>query len=390
MKALALILAFWWGATCAAREPARQPIRAQVRECATLLVEEGQLDDSVGLPFSSHDPKEFETELTAALTKFGPERFRNGRFYVLGVEMSRAIQVTQAYDDILERHGLHALGARALVLDVPTHLVRDEAVRLTQRVMEGLRYFVPSCKRDYQCPQRAEVLSGLFATGAIEIPNVIFLYSSLPALDANLTVVTHVVTLTAMTTFSKSMINWLMRSGTRREWTGSAELFLKQMLFSMPFVANFNIFGRFSEILSFYHAHGAAGLAAALPGEAVTFVATQGLTLALQTLFYSEVMTKGYARWMDAQTGDVDAKAARALRPWLQSPLLMLDAVLLAMASSNWGEPLLSWGSAEVNVGHAALLGATVAGKMFFAKFPRALNRFLPLGRAMIGRKGEP
>ncbi len=356
----------------------RRPIRSDIHLCRNYLVPAEQTDDSVGIPFDARNAAEFEAQIREALGKYGPERFRNGTFYVLGKKMSDELEQQATYTAALDRLGLSALGSSVKVLSVPDGFIEKESRQLARDILQRMRYFFFSKKRDYQTPQVAEVSSGWTTTAILEVPSVIFLYGTLPVLDANLTVASHAITLGAYNIYVKSMMNWLLRPGGPNGRPDEAELFLKQILLSAPFVVNYNVFGRFSEILNFYAANGWAATAGAFPAELSSFATTQGLTLLLQTIFYSQVVTKGFGAWANNQTGEENSRLARAAAPWLKAPILMLDGMVLAMASSNWGEPLLTLGPAELNWGHVSLMALTATGAAFFAKFPRGLDRTLP------------
>lgn len=357
----------------------RPQIRNQIRQCQTLLIESGQADDSVGIPFSTNNPEEFRAQVAEAVAKYGLERFRSGTFFVLGVQMRDEAATLARFNEVLEASGLNEVGAEVKVLSVPSNLIREESVSLARDILERVRYFWPSITRDAQAPQMAEIHAGWMSTAVLEVPTVIFLYSSLPALDANMTAISHAVILGAYTIYSKSMLNWLLRPGFDKPSLANIELFFKQMALSAPFVANYNIFGKFSEITQYYVLNGWAKTMQAFPHELAAFATTQGLTVVLQTIFYSQVITKGFGGWVNNQVGEDNSRVARASRPWLQAPILMADAVVLAMASSSWGEPLLTIGPMELNWGHAGLIAMTASASFIFNKFPDALNKTIPV-----------
>lgn len=360
----------------------RQVIRNQITTCQTFLVGNDQNgDDSVGIPFSSNNAMEFENQLKLSIAQYGKERFRNGTFYVLGVTMDQQSSVLADFSSVLERNGLREVNAQTKVLSVPTRLVRERAIGLARHVLQRLRYFFPSLTRDYQTPQTSEVVAGMMSSAVIEIPNVIFLYGTLPLLDANLTVITHAVVLGAYSVYAKAMLNWLLRSGSKSTTVNNVELFVKQMLLSVPFVLNYNVFGQFSEIASFYSAHGWEATLGAFPEQALSFASTQGLTLVLQTIFYSQVITSGFGAWVDRQQGVSNSAAARALRPILQTPVLMADSVVLAMTSNDSATKLLTVGPMEVNTGHVGLAMMALTGILLFKKFPQILDPLLRFGR---------
>jgi hypothetical protein len=357
----------------------RQPIRNQISSCQTMLVPKDQgSNQAVAIPFStSNDPKVFATQLREAIDTFGAERLRGGTFYVLGVTMNEEASTKHLYEELLAQAGLSEASIK--VMSVPNGLLEKKSKNLAAKALEQVRYFFPSRTRDYETPQIAEVTGGWTSTALTEVPNVLFLYSALPFLDANLTVTSHTLVLAAYTIYTKSMLNWLLRSGSKNAKVNAVEIFMKQMLLSLPFVVNYNVFGQFSKILAFYAANGWAATVAAFPMEAGSFVSTQGLSLALQTLFYSTVITNGFGGWVASQPGVDNSRIARAVRPLLQTPLLMADSVLLAMAASGTGGALLELGPFGVNSGQVGLALMTTAGYLVFKKFPNVLAPTLQL-----------
>jgi hypothetical protein len=352
----------------------RPQIRNQILECETYLVPAGQGEDSVGIPFNVKSPQEFRDQTKIAISEFGIERFRGGTFYVLGIAMKDRKRIVQEYSEILNELGLSKLDTRVEVLTVPSNKIQKKSVNLARDLAERLIYALPSRIRDYQRPLISEVISGAVNTTVIEIPNVLYLYHSLPPLDAGVTITNHAIYLGALTIYTKSMLNWLLRSSTSQETSQRLEVFIKQLLVSLPFVLNYNVFGRTGEILKFYASHGFEQTLAAFPSEMANFASTQGLTLVLQTVFYSEVITKGFGNWLNTQVGVENALTARAVKPWLTAPLLMLDSVVLTTAASGLSEPLFKAGPLEINSGHAGLLLMTMVGAALFQKFPQALN----------------
>ncbi len=361
----------------------RTQIRAQITTCQVLLVDRQQVDDSVGIPFSTNDVEDFSNQLQLAIQTHGAERFRGGTFYVLGIQMQDGSKVADAYQEVLIQTGLNLVGAQIKVLSVPAGLLEKESVNLAQDVLERMKYFWPSITRDYQKPQMAEVHAGWASTALLEIPTVIFLYSTLPTTDATLTALAHAVTLGAYAIYCKTMLNWLLRPSTKNAAYANLELFFKQMLVSAPFMVNYNIFGHFTEISNYYATNGWLATMNAFPGELASFGTTQGLTLLLQTIFYSQVISKGFGSWVNRQVGDENSRVARAARPWLQTPVLVLDAVVFAMASSNWGQPIFTLGPAEFNIGHASLLALTATSAFMLTRFPNLLNFGIPVYQSL-------
>jgi hypothetical protein len=107
------------------------------------------------------------------------------------------------------------------------------------------------------------------------------------------------------------------------------------------------------------------------PEKVSEFLASDGMTMVLQTLFYGTVMTRRFGAWMDSQKNESRKVASRVIRPVLQAPVLMADAVLLAKASVS-KEILFHLGSMNFNSGHAELVGLTILGATLF--HPKVLD----------------
>jgi hypothetical protein len=213
----------------------------------------------------------------------------------------------------------------------------------------------------------------LISSAMIEIPTMVYLFKTLPLMDASLTVSSHLSILTAYAVFNKAMVNWLLRS------LSSTELFLKQMTMAIPFIFNYNIFGQMTPLKHYLQTHTWQNAAEDFPQWGLSFLSSQSITVLLQTLFYSVVITQGIKRWPQIQTEPAQYERARSLSNYLAMPILAMDAVFLAM-SAGTSSPLLQVGPLIVNQGHLALIGATAFGSVFWWK-PEILNpslRFFP------------
>ena len=358
-----------WAIDLGMSSNARTNVRANASDCATAFVStNAQIDDSVGIPFQINSPESFKEQVEVAITKYGLEAFRDGTFFIRGIPMHREKEVKSQYNTLLNELGLKGVNAKIKVWSVPSNLIEEGSVSLARSALQKLKYFAPSLDKDFQKPQLGEVFNGLGVTVAIEAPNVYFLLSTMEPLNAWTTVTSHAMIIGGLTVFTKTVNNWLQRTNYpgEQQTKKNVELFFKQMLLSLPFAASYSIFGHFSEILNFYSANGWVSTLAAFPNELASFVTTQGLTLAIQTLFYSQVITNGFGKWVDNQVGEEKTKWARTLRPLLQGPVLVADAIFFAMAASNWGEPILTLGPSEINWGHVGIIALTGAGVAVF------------------------
>lgn len=345
--------------------------RQHIREFGVYLLEKGATkDDSVGrlLTASSRD-EDLRAALGALVAGEGAAALRGRRFYVTGVPMGLEKEAAGRVEGLLAELGAAAGDARVTVLSVPGR-------RWTDRI----KYFLPSRSRDYQAPLRDEVVSGLLTTAVLELPNALYLLSSLTLLDASIVLAVHAALLVAYTVYQRSMVNWLLRSS-------GMIVFVKQFLMSLPFVLNYNVLGHVSALLAYGHAVGAVVLLSALPAALLRFSVTQGLTLFLQTVFYSWVVTKGFRGWTARQRTPESAEAARSWVNFLLMPWLWIDSIFLAMASTA-SLVLFSVGAFALTAGHLYLAGLTAAGTVFVL-FPSLLDATLPFyqrARAWLGR----
>lgn len=346
----------------------RKPVRSRLLECLTLLVPvEALPDNTVGIELSSNRIDDFRREMAEAVRERGAETLRGSQLYVTGVEKSGRSRVLAEYQQVLAELGFEPGSIEVEVLDIPRSVLQARAVASFRELFERLAYFFPSLRLDYQGPIYSELVSGLAAAAAIEATNVVYLYKSLPLLDAHLTVGTHAAVLTLYIVYKKFMVNWLLRPGTRR-----VESFLKQCLVSVPFIVNYGVFGKFSQIAAFVNDRGWDAALHRFPYELTHFASTQGVSVFLQTLFYTLVITKGVRGWENAKEGARESRAARVLSNLITVPILSVDAFLLAFAAAN-SHPLANLGAFDLNLGHVGLAILTAVGSALWV-FPSILD----------------
>lgn len=349
----------------------RSPIRDQLTGCHVFLSPpEPAVNDSVGVRLSSNRLEDFEVHIAEAVRDRGRDALKGSHLFVTGVAMQDEIATRSAFEAVLEKSGFQPNDIRVRVMSVPTANVKKISKKAFRHIYERLSYFFPSMARDYQTPLRDEVISGLVSAAMVEVINVVYLYKALPTMDAHLTVALHATLLVLYSVYKKFMCNWLLRPGSNH-----VESFLKQISLSFPFVANYNIFGNFSQIVAFYQEHGWEAVAARFPAEVANFATTQGMTLFLQTLFYNFVISSGVRGWENRQVGAARSLSARTVSNWITVPILAVDAVFLAMAASNT-QSLVQWGPLDINAGHAGLALMTVLGSALWV-WPKALDPVL-------------
>jgi hypothetical protein len=345
-------------------EPKTRPaIRSLVQTCATLLSPaEPDVNDSVGVLLGGNTLPEFQAALDKLISERGEASVLGGKIFVTGVGMGEEAGIKTAFENELLKRNLLRDGTSVTVLSYPKRDVLAALKEASTAVLQRVRYFFPSIAAHYQAPLRGEVVSGALTTLAIEAPNVVFLYKTLPSMDAHLTVVTHSIVLALYVIYQKFMLNWLLAPGRNR-----VEQFLQNALLSFPFVANYSVFGNFSKILGHYRDHGWDQTLAQFPHELANFATTQGLTLFLQVVFYSVVITNGIGGWQNSVKGEEESRLARTVGNIIKSPILALDAVILALASAN-SHVFFSMGPFDVNSGHLALAGITASGALLYLK----------------------
>ena len=335
--------------------PAPVPIRPNLLECAALL-SKADMSDGVGLPLSTGGLQDFESSLQSMIASEGASSLNGSHLYITGIEMGEERAIREKYESVLTNHGIERGKVTVHVLSAPRSLLTRQVTPVLQDAWSRLQYFFPSLKRDFQKPLPSEILTGIASTVPLEIPNAVYLLKSLPSPDAQIVLGVHSATLFAYTVFSQALLNWLLRPGTTR-----MELFLKQCALSMPFILNYRLFGHFSEIAAKINAEGYSYLLNQGPGAIGNFIATDGFTTVLQTVFYSVVITKGAGEWVNGQIVERNQAAARAVRPLVQAPILIVDALLLAYATTSQNI-LFHVGPLAFNDGHAMLLGITGVG----------------------------
>ncbi len=357
----------------------RVPIRERILECAAYISPaDPKVNDSVGVKLSSNRVEDFAEQMKLAIEDRGRDYLRGSHLFITGVAMGDEVATRARFELALSGLGFSPGEIRVRVLSIPKKQVRELSGNAFQYVKERIKYFFPSIARDYQSPTTDEVVSGFLASAVIEAFNVVYLYRSLPLMDAHLTVGLHTALLVVYSVYKKFITNWLLRPGG-----GRVEMFLKQVSLSFPFVANYNIFGNFSKIMDFYQTNGWEATLGRFPAEMANFTVTQGLTLFLQTLFYNMVITKGVRGWENRQEGVARSADARVFSNWVTVPILALDAVFLAMAAGN-GEALMHLGPMDINAGHASLALLTTIGSALWV-WPKMLDPVLDWYQSIKG-----
>ncbi len=404
-----------------------------VRACQIVLapLEEGRTSDSMGVRLAQkNDQASFRSSLEQAIAEKGLAIFDGADLYVSGINMKDEASVKTQYSETMASVGIDSSKTKLIVLSIPEAPAREvlrlgyqQMMNRMQKILPGvyqkifsaerlkefedsaiegmqtvtlmnavrsidikeegrhakerLRNFFYSREKDYESPTKGELVSGLISTSGLEISNAVNLAYMLPWTDAALTLTIHTLTLAFYIGYQKTMGNWFMRTPTQ------VEMFAKQMVTSAPFIINYNIFGNFTELLTYLQTHSFSEASIAFPGLMTSLMSSQGVTTILQATFYWLFMGNGIRAWVNSVEGEADSQTARKLSNYIAGPVLFLDAVFLTMASADKPLPLLNIqnysyniGPLELSLGHALLAGLTLATYKVWTN-PRTLDPIL-------------
>jgi hypothetical protein len=370
------------------------PIRANITSCKAILspgskymrdLKSEELG-SVGIPLSDGTIDGLRGALGEIIAQGSGDIINGSELFITGISTAKESETKIQFEMLLHEHGYAPDSVKVRVLSIPPKVIKEFSLNAAVAALQRLAYFFPSIKRDYQTPLRSEFALGVATDAVVETPNGIFLWSTLPHLDAGLTLVTHATLLGALSIFNKTLVNWLLRAPQTK-----IEGFIKQASFSSVFIANYNLFGNFSTIVRYYQEHGWQQTLARFPYELSHFAATQGLTAFLQTLFYNIVITNGIQKWANNQSDPLKNANARRLAFVLKFPLLMLDSMALASASSGHNA-FFSMGPVDLTLGHVALATLTAVGSVISFKpelLDPTLDWYMKLKELWKSRKSQ-
>ncbi len=357
-------------------------IRDRMQECALFLSltqkdpdGKWRLNDSIGVRLSSRlERQSIRESLQAAIAEKGIEEVQKGKIYATGVEMRDHRSKRNEVFEIASELGLKLRRNQVVVMSVPSKVVELLSFRALVSVWEKLRYWAPSLSRHFQKPRWDEAFHKIFSTIPVEIPTLIMVYRDLAPADAHVVAAIHTTILFSYYLYTKTVNNWMQQPGMKN----AVPMLLKQLAMSTPFVVNFNVMYNMDKIRAFAGANGIQATLAEFPEQVATFGATQGLTVALQTIFYTVLMGKRIGPWIDSKSDPRQSVSVRSAQAWVTAPFLAADSFFIAMASSG-KDPLwsldLPYGTFSINPGHLLLAGLT-AGSAVIAK-PYILDPFL-------------
>ncbi|MBL7664209.1 MAG: hypothetical protein JNM93_03695 [Bacteriovoracaceae bacterium] len=363
------------------------PYRSEILSCDVFLSPVNPKlnvsDDGIGFRISSNKTEDFKQAIEQIIKEKGIEALTNGRITISGVPMGQKNKFKDQFRDILDDLGV-SQDVKLRAMTVPRHLVDESATNFFENLWHDFLYMLPGYERNYQVPLKAEIKAGVLSTLPVEIPSAGAVYAlnyvaAKPFLNLHITTFNHAVILTAYSTFQKTMLNWLLQPGQtytekmiksktidlaswlhknlnrknmenpvkmhallkekipawgQRFTLEGTKLFIKQMGLSFPFILNYNIFGRFTELRDFLAKNGLPTWTQTM-SEVGDFVVTQGLTTGLQTYFYKKVSTQRVSGWLNNIKNEEDSKLAREFVNYVKIPILVLDAAILFFASTG-------------------------------------------------------
>lgn len=344
-------------------------IRKNKTKCVAYLQLALQTDDSVGAIISTNKTAEFKLAVEEIISSHGKESLRGATFYVVGIKMKDARAIKKEYAKVAKELNLDSVGSKIKVLSVPSNLIEENSVGIFQNAWERMRYYFPSFAQDFQRPTKGEIISQMASNTILETPSVIMLLNTLPSPDAYLTVAAHASIVAAYGIFKKFMQNWLLKPGS-----STLEINMKHRLLATPLILNYNLSSHFTELTNFYKLNGVDGMMAAFPEQALTFFATQALTIELQSWFSTLVITNGVDKWEQKQTDPERTRIARITSTISETPILALNAMALAAAGAGLF-PIHDFGPLHLNMGHVGLAVLTGVGWGMFKVMPNILDK---------------
>ncbi len=362
LKVAAVIHVLWVGFAFGASEPHTDQhktvnIQSQILECNAIL-SDASMGDGIGLPLSTGKIEDFKQAFIKRISEKGRESVVGSEVYVTGIAMGNEKAIRSQYESVIGELGFSKSEIKVKVLSAPRSLLAHEEVNnAVQEIFHRMRYFIAPRGQQFQVPTWAEIRSGSLVTAAIEFPTIVYLVGALGHVNAEVAISIHTATLAAYTIWSQTLLNWLLLPGA-----GRMEKFLKQCMMSMPFIVNYRIFGHFTEIVARIQTQGFDQAIRAHGIEAMEkFIASDGMTTILQTIFYSTVIVDRAGGWVYGQTIEKNQLAARAVRPFLQWPILVMDAALMAY-SAQTQNVLFHLGPLNFTDAHLGFIGITGIG----------------------------
>ncbi|MCB0392117.1 MAG: hypothetical protein KDD58_12560, partial [Bdellovibrionales bacterium] len=319
-----------------------------------------EVSDSVGIPIGNGTVEDFEKAITEIIKNYGIEKLIGTYVFIAGADINSERELKLKHKEVLKKHNLEN-HIKIKVISMQKEEIHGLTLKSTKAILQRVKLWFPSIKRDFEKPDKNEVIAGLVTTAVIETGSIYYLFQTLPEDDAIITSTLHAVILSAYAVYTKFMINWLLRPGTNM-----VEGFLKQLSMSLPFILNYNIFGQFTPIVKYLESHTIEVTMLAFPNEVIEFASTQSVTMMLQTLFYYVVITRVIGSWANNQQGLQRSKDARVYRKIAEMPVLAMDAIIIAIASGVGAEQLISLGPIELNDGHAMLLTLTALSSSLY------------------------
>lgn len=319
-----------------------------------------KVNTNVGIPLNVGTPEQLRERLTELrLELAGTQQLKDlhgSPLYVTGIERGDSSEKQKQYEAAVVGAGFRKDDFKIKMITLPQAWIKKSVSSAMKTLLDRMVYFFPSLQRDFVKPSFREFMSAAIKDAIIEAPNAFYLATHLDPLNATATLVGHFSLLLTYDVFQRLTLNWLLRPKVSK-----VETYIKQLTLSAPFILNYALMTKLTQLVEFQRVHGWDAMLSAFPEQAAIFVTTQGLTSFLQTLFYTTVVLKGTLAWAASKEGKEENSYALMVANQAQIPFLAVDSIILAQASAI-SSPLFAIGPMEVNMGHAALGGLTVAG----------------------------
>ena len=316
-----------------------------------------KIDGGMGIPLApGRDLEGFKQRMSIAIKDKGIDGLKGSMVVLAGIDMDEENLLRADYEKALEDLGFNQGDIHLRIWSIPGPVVYSSAKKFASSLWKRTKYWFYSSQRDYEKPLPAEVKAGILVSAIAEAPNVMYLFDQLKPVDFSLTIAAHLSVLTALTVYTKTLTNWLIRPGS-----GKIESYLKQLSLSATFIGIYSVFPHSTEIFHALQADLGHAISQ-IPSEVLEIVVNMGITAPIQTLLYSAIITWQIGGWVNRQSGLQNSHDARVFQKYAPIPVLAGSALLLARASGPGAQTLMELGPLAINDGHVGLMALTAAG----------------------------
>lgn len=324
----------------------------------------GKINDSFGYKVSGHDADELRQSLILLKARADAEDVE-GRLNVTNLPMWSQ----QSREFLAQVHSVVDETGLSDSIEVKAHYVPSRSGLVG--ALEKIRYFFPM-KQDYEKPLPEEIWAGVPATGGAEMTSALYALSAFPPEVSAPLLASHFGLLLTLTAFRRTLSNWQNRSGA--SLSGS---FMKQALTSGVFIANYRVMANWPEIYSTVKEQG-FGAAHTFAQNGGHFLADQGVTTMIQTVFFWLTFSRGVYRWeaMVSQSPEM-SKASRRTAALVTPAIFWVSGPMLMWASTS-DHVVAQLGSMQFNPGQIGLL-TLAAGGAWLSANPMRLQKIVPV-----------